>query len=455
VIRALRSGEVPGTPFNPGPSREISLRGIKRFGEVPGRPFKPSPDQGDFQTHWGLYGPHSGAGSLPATGSAPKPGPAGNAAVSVPAVPAISPPAQIPGEEPGAGSGSEQGLLGWFRRVQGWSERPSGPSEWMGPRRGEGAVVRSRSEPEQALGEPETDADLRRFSLWAGLNAPMILPAQRVWELTPTQAMVQGRADYARRILGEIAVRPVPAGDGMRMPEPAEASESESEAEARFRGMFAEVDMDVSRHGGDFRDAVAALSRTAGFSQDARFPAVLSGPDHGRLRVWGWLPPDRLASAMGLPSVTRLETTGVPRPAPPEESDQARLLVALRLPRSSLPEEFLPSAVRRLYDESGFAWGRAIGIQRIPNSQENALIVSGRIPVRNIHRLLADPAVVKVMPLAAADAEAPQEPPAMQSSWPGRFLAYAMARYPVLLIVTLLLAGALVVGPVSSGIFRQ
>jgi hypothetical protein len=99
----------------------------------------------------------------------------------------------------------------------------------------------------------------------------------------------------------------------------------------------------------------------------------------------------------------------------------------------------LAKVMGNLSSSADFRWKKTVGYQRIPHSRDRALIVQGEIPLSQISRVMADSAVVKVVPFlfplgdtssfnAAAAASA--------KDGDQSFLAFVWSRFPFLLILT-------------------
>ena len=299
--------------------------------------------------------------------------------------------------------------------------------------------------------------DRGRYSLWEGLAAPIDVSAAQVRDMTPDQASRLGRRDYdggsagGRELnlaepRGAVAI-PTPATGGMGLVAPFRdrsdfGGTSRTGAPASGRAeLFVAVDMNFKSGAGELRDAVADLARTAGFRPDLRFPPVAADQAQRKVSVWGWMPAQSLSQALNVPSVARLAVQNGVAPRAPVAQATARMLVGLRLPRGVPPGEVLARATRQLGD-SGFRWKRTIGYQRVPGSDQLALVIEAEVPVRSLGRVMAHPDVLKIAPVPAPAVEpAPtllSESP-LRDSVLRRFLAYVLARSPLLLLLTPLL----------------
>ena len=76
--------------------------------------------------------------------------------------------------------------------------------------------------------------------------------------------------------------------------------------------VFVSVELDVSDHPGDLRDAAASLERETGFAADARFPPRFTGANEERVELWGWLPSSKLGRAV-TGAVRRVEIERPPK----------------------------------------------------------------------------------------------------------------------------------------------
>lgn len=321
------------------------------------------------------------------------------------------------------------------------------------PQAGQGDASQDEAEaPDEQLRDAPAGLGTGNYSLWSGLSKPLILPSSKVGSLPADKARILGRKDYEQHILGAgTAQAGAPAG--RRVPQAPKAIRAPDRGvflpgeEAGERGQFVVMELDVSESPGEFRDAVAELADRAGFQMDERFAPAFFGADKRKVAVQGWLPADRIGDAMSLERVGRLEAGRAPglgsqvgRPA----GGRTELLLGIRIPPERSPNEALKKVVARLESATGFEFSRAIAYQRIPGTSRMVLVVSGKVPVRNIGRLMADPEVVKVAP----SPEAPARPPARQAR-PGigpiqRFVSFAIQDHPFIFLVAILLTVSLV-----------
>lgn len=403
--------------------------GVNYFGETTAKPYHATPDQVDFQSNWGLYNNPDRANLNPGKGQALR---------SMPAV------AGEAVEAPGPNDLKQLSTLP-VQKI----EKKNAPPGSTGSRQ------------DAAGGGNAGDPDLARYSLWAGLNAPMILPADKVSQVSLEQAMVRNRADYARKILGDTPARigadfrDAPAQmPASRLPAGGIAGGAAINADpAAHAGVFVRLQLDLSRApdpgmtdpDGDYRNMVAELSQKGGFAADDRFPAVLE-KNPQRLYLWGWLPAEKIGDVVRMPYVTRADVDQVSARPPMSSgaSEKTQMLLALRIPPSGDLKTLTEEAIPRLSQEAGFMWERTIGIQKVPNSSEQVLIVVGAVPVRNLGRVLQDASVVKMMPspdALPADPAVPAKSNRARSSSPAAPSSFwdLMTRHPYLILVTLLL----------------
>jgi hypothetical protein len=343
--------------------------------------------------------------------------------------------------------------------VSGPVARPAGPPA-LHP-----ALTRPRPVPAQPQGAPSSagtpapqEADRSRYSLWEGLAAPMELPPQKIGDVSEDQAAVLGRRDYDSHILGQRgaggigssagAVRTDVLTDGA-----AASSDVSRDERAVLAGawtprpdasqeagagpeVFVTLNLDLKKQpDATLRDAVADLGRLAGFRQDVRFEPAVVGSAGGQIAVWGWLHPQRVGQAMGVPAVSRLEVNPSARRLSAETSTD--LLIGVRLPRDRALGEAAGSLENDL-GAPGLRVRRTIGTQTVPGTAETVLVVEASVPVSMLRRLLAHPDVVKMAPVPAPPAAAPQ-PKRQASVELRRFLGFAAEQSPLLLVLTLLM----------------
>jgi hypothetical protein len=266
--------------------------------------------------------------------------------------------------------------------------------------------------------------DPMRYSLWAGLSAPLLMPGSKVGDVPLEQAKMNGRADYESHILGEDAKA---VGSGVSGPDLVGGLRPEADAS---QGLFISLEMELS---GTLRDAVASLTQRSGFRQDEKSDPSFSDEAKTRVMLRGWVPPNRLGDVLG-PGVHRLQ---VHRSSKPEsEGALTELLVGLSIPTGASPSAVLSVAASRLALRSGFEIRKVIGYQTIPGTSKMVIIVSGKVPVSNISKVMGDPSVVKVVP-SPDSASAPAAASPKRSS--GSFLSHAASKNPVLLLLAVLL----------------
>ncbi|MBI3505090.1 MAG: hypothetical protein HY059_09630 [Proteobacteria bacterium] len=303
---------------------------------------------------------------------------------------------------------------------------PQVATPWPGPKR-RGAKLGER----KPSGVDEADdGDLSRYSLWKGLNTPMQMPADRASQGTPDDAMAQSRADYDAKILGAQPSAGISLGSVAPLPPIAPPDSKRA---------FAVVEIRLAS-GGELRDAVARLSQSSGFSADARFEPERLSPEAEHYRVWGWMSPDDVPKALKVPNVARVEVRDSGRASPPAPTRDAaspvELVIALRVKPSEDPPTILPALVARLSAATGLVLSRVIGTEKIPESGGQAIVITARLPARNIPKLMADPDVVKVMP-APERRPGAKTPPVERRPLPARAIDFVM-RHPILLLLSLL-----------------
>ncbi|MBI4387257.1 MAG: hypothetical protein HY551_07730 [Elusimicrobia bacterium] len=385
--------------FLPPASAQSSTRSASKgsfqasyFGEDGGKEYKPSPEESDFLHNYGPHGPHRDR------------------------------PPESADSVGGAGRREARTLRDAV------PSRPSPRRRWIGPRH---FREKAAAEPANLETGEESQRDLQRYSLWTGLNAPLVLPARRMAHVSPDQASAQGRADYGKKILGEAGegaqpARTLPSENEGRMLLGKLGRPAAADAE-KSKGLFIGLELDLASEGVEYRDALANLARSVGFVPDNRFPAEFRDYPVGALgasaapggryapgtagkevqplpaaKVWGWLPARNLQSLVRLPQVARVDMEpGSGRSNAASNGAASSMVLALRIPSGAGPSETLRAALDRWDRDAGFVLERTIGLQRIPNSTEHALIVAGRLPVRRLSVLMADPGVVKMMPFVA------------------------------------------------------
>ncbi len=326
-------------------------------------------------------------------------------------------------------------------------------------RRPRPVAVRPRTD---AVGpEPSvpTDADRRRYSLWDGLAAPMELSAQKIDGVSGDQAAVLGRKDYESHILGQRDAGATPSesrapgavlagsgnsrafvSDAVGAPQANAVSGpwyggAAGSAAAPVSEVFVALNLDLRKHpDATLKDAIADLSRIAGFRPDPRFEpaAVGAGPD--QVALWGWMPSSRVGAALQVPTVARLEVNPAARRVASETATD--MLVGVRVP----PGRSLAEAAALLERDpsvSGLRVRRTIGTQTAPGTAETVLVVEVSVPISLLPRLMALHDVVKMMPAPQqAEPQRPQRRPAEELRG---FLAFVAGHSPMLLVLTLLM----------------
>ena len=267
----------------------------------------------------------------------------------------------------------------------------------------------------RSTGPVSAEDDLRdapsgamRYALWSGPAAPTLLQGGRV----PS-------ADALRR-----ADRGIPAAIASLDREP--VSED---------GLFVSVDIDISAHPGEYRDAVAEVSARSGLRLDQRYAPAFADDTRRRVTVRGWIFPSRLGDIFGA-EVQRVNVERSPVMRSLPDMSTTDILVGVRVPAGESPSAVLAQVLSRLSERAAFRLRRIVGYQMIPGTSQMALILSARVPVPYLERVLRDPAVVKIVP-SPDSVPVPEE----ESSGPmsKRFLKYAVSQRPTLLLGTFLL----------------
>lgn len=226
---------------------------------------------------------------------------------------------------------------------------------------------------------------------------------------------------------------------GSRVPAGSPGLVSETAKPAQPSPVFVALELDISATPGQYRDAVAGLTRDAGFSLDARFAPVYRGADRDRVSLWGWLPQEKVREVVTLKGVERIEAAPQAQPTPARAAAESDWKLVLRLPPQEPAETAMAAALLRLND-LGFSW------KRTESRDASGLItVVGTMPTGSVRRALSDAAVVRLEP--ARSAPAPAAPaPLKASAGPAEELGRLLRRHPVLLLLAALfpLIGSLV-----------
>jgi hypothetical protein len=149
----------------------------------------------------------------------------------------------------------------------------------------------------------------------------------------------------------------------------------------------------------DLRDALSGLSANTGFKLDRRSVPSYVGAGKRKVSVRGWVPAARLGELMTAGNVARVQVDRISSlGAPAKLKDGAEILVGIRISPESSPTHALRSVATRLAENADFRLEKAIGYQQIPGTSKMALIASGRVPIRNMSKILGAPSVVKVLP---------------------------------------------------------
>lgn len=439
--------------------------GIKQFG--PGSDMTPDPAQADYQETGARHGGHTRDGTPPHVETPPpEREPRREAGPLKPKGPQFTAPVEdgrFAAPVDSAPNAPRVPADAGFRIPVGPSGSPDVKDSPGAGKKGAPESVAAEAEKEELRDALAAPRNPRMFSLWAGLSTPLLLPSAKVQKVSPASAKTLGRTDYESHILGRRSsakggrtTGPVDGVSGAGSLRPAAASIGDiggtpdrgktlwsgpargGDPGADGRGMFVSVEVDVSDTPGVFRDALAEVTRETGLRMDDRFPPVFMNPGKTAVLVRGWLKAERISDALASPRVARLESprsSGRPKLRTQAVSD---LLLGLRIPPQSSPSAALKAALDRLSADTGFTHKETIGYQRVPGTSEMVLIVAGRVPVAKMSRLMADPAVVKIVPSPreeAASRPVKKRPPLTIR----RFVSFVVNRHPGLLIVSLAL----------------
>lgn len=200
--------------------------------------------------------------------------------------------------------------------------------------------------------------------------------------------------------------------------------------------LFVSIEVDPGE-AGTLRDAVAGLG-AAGFSPDTRFEAR-QGAGRAAI-VTGWLPAARLAEAVSRPGVRRVSVETSARPAPRPAGLEGAFLIGLRVADAAHPEISVGPALDALSRDCGLREGRVLGLETAPGGGAVA-VVSARLPISKLSRVLARAEVVKILPAP------PAEPPPLLAAaslpakpTPGGFARFVAKRGLWLVLLTAALA---------------
>lgn len=408
------------------------------FGDVPGKTFEHHPEVGDHQETWA----RQQAGAKPGA-DAERP-PETRLSIEGPVDPVYE-----------RGSTGERRGRSWKDFHDAVEAGNAAHVEWPGmnkdaPRRqrpwpGPNRPAAVQEDKPKAEAEPVEEADELRdspaalganakaYSLWAGLSRPMLLPASSVGRVPPSEASELGRLDYENKILGADSSLNGRTVDGT------EGSEA-AEIRPAPKGMVPVVlELDLSRSPGEIWPTLRELPADL-FKVEPGVQPQFMGETKSRARIRGWISPGASAALLRDDRVLRVEASRKKKaPAMFGESADTELLIGIRIPSETSPNEAVRSALRRLGRRTGFIFGKAIAYQKIPGTDQLAVVVSGRVPVEAINRVLSDPAVVKVAP-----APGTQGRPAKERGDPSaraRMASMVVARHPALLLVVLLVTG--------------
>lgn len=394
AVGAPAAGTCPKAPPQGGPF------GAKFIGEgaKPGDPCPVAGDTGDFREEMSRQeGGEPALGEIPVDAdrdsvAQPPPVPPGRPVFPTPR-PVDAPNSAVQAEFPPSAVPAVAGPTSGPR----WS--------WPGPESPEARRRRVFAEAPSRPKAGDEDEDLRdapaavspeRYSLWAGLSKPLLLPASRADSAAPADAKAMGEHDYASHILSQPTVD---------LPAAAHASVSAPSAPSERKAVT--VELDVTKTPGEWKAGAEALAKAAGFEVDSAVPARFLGATRSRVVVSGTVLPERMGELLTVERVKRVESApAAAGPAGPR-TDVTRVLVGLRLPTEGTPAEAVEKAAARLAESASFILDKALAIQQIPGTQQKVLVIAGSLPVRSMAVLLADPEVVKVAPSPAEDAVRP------------------------------------------------
>jgi hypothetical protein len=351
---------------------------LKYFGEDPDQEYSPTPDQSDATENWARHGDHAG-GRLP---KGPVEDPPKAPEPEEEDVPDVDWPT---GKPPAYGEDREVVPV---------------PRRWPGPRRP--ARRAAIANPMRKATKPpendivDSDEQLRdapgpaNYSLWKNLSTPLMLPAQKVAEASPADAKNLGRQDYERTIFGikgrQGAVPVSPYGKALPT--------------AKGHGIYVTVELRVDDFSTEYAPRAARFARENGFKLDKSMPPEAG---NGRVKIHGWLKPNAFGRAAASDFVARIQSKNLHRSGKPLGGPSTEILVGLRIPPESTPTTVLREVAQRLARDADFELDRVVGYQRIPGTSRMVLVISGRVPVRRIGKLMADAAVVKTVPAPRKD----------------------------------------------------
>ncbi|OIO07610.1 MAG: hypothetical protein AUJ52_10025 [Elusimicrobia bacterium CG1_02_63_36] len=404
--------------------------GTMAFGDVPGKTFEHHPEVGDHQETWA----RQQAGAKPSSGSERPP--ETRLSIEGPVEPVYE-----------RGSSGERRGRRWedfhdsvaagnaaHTQWPGMKENaPRRQRSWPGPNRQAETAVEDETpaeEPDEMRDAPAAlGANAKAYSLWAGLSRPMLLPASSVERVAPSEAHALGRIDYENKILG---------GDASVNGRVVSGSERDSR-KVEPEGMVPVVlELDASQSPGEIWPVLRALPAGL-FKVEPGVEAQFLGEGGTRARIRGWIAPGSSAALLRTEKVLRVESSRKKTaPAMFGETPETELLIGIRIPSETSPNETVRTALRRLGRRTGFIFDKAIAYQKIPGSDHLAVVVSGRVPIEAINRVLSDPAVVKVAPAPALRAAVSPAKPATPRA---RLASMIMVRHPAVLLVVLLVAG--------------
>jgi hypothetical protein len=152
------------------------------------------------------------------------------------------------------------------------------------------------------------------------------------------------------------------------------------------------VRVDLARFGGSLERAEQTLASETGFRADPGGGAIRKGAGE----FYGTFSPSGFRQALRRRGVLRVELGSEP-PARAEDAGTT-MEVGLRVPAGEAPMAALEALAPRLRERAGFVVTRVLGHWAVPGTGETALLVEGRLPIRSVEALLADPDVLRASP---------------------------------------------------------
>ncbi len=274
---------------------------------------------------------------------------------------------------------------------------------------------------------------VQKYSLWEGLKAPLLMPAQEVKHFSPDKAYAVGGQDYDSHVLNQAAssrrnfvARFNPSVPLVQRGNSAAVSPSQGEVL---------VAVNLNLKGQNLRDAITSIpgfSRLPGFE-----PEAVGLP--GQVKVFGRLASDRVGEVLRQKDVARLEIFPSARRL---ESTQTvtKVLIGLRpTPGLSPGEDLL-----RLENEMRIPGFKAkfVTTESAPGTGEAIWVVKVVLPVAALSKLQACSGVLKVVP---APPSLPAAAQGLRSSTDelSRFFSHARAHRLLFFLSLLMLIPAI------------